>query len=33
MNNYWDITGEDGQLPPLPLEITIECELPSDYWL
>ena len=24
MNNYWDITGEENQLPPLPNEIIIE---------
>lgn len=33
MNNYWDITGEEGQLPLLPEEIIIESELPSKYWI
>lgn len=33
MNDFWNITGEEDQLPPLPKEITIESELPSDYWL
>lgn len=26
-NNYWDITGEEGQLPQLPDEIDIDLEL------
>ena len=33
MSNFWNITGEEDQLPPLPEEITIESELPSEYWI
>lgn len=35
MNTYWDITGEQDQLAPLPNEIIIEDttpEITSDYW-
>lgn len=31
MNDYWNITGEEGQLPPLPNEIIID-DLPSEYY-